>query len=194
VSRLSRREREKLAKLGRISTAARSVFAERGFEHATIKEIAERADVGVGTIFLYAPDKGSLLLMLVTADLADAGVEPARRFGPGAPLVDRLLAYFRPRYEYWANDPRLARAAVRELGSRSPDDPLARARYERMHADLCALIGQPNRADRATVARLIEDIYHAETQRWVLSERLDVDEGIRQLATMFALAGAGFGS
>jgi AcrR family transcriptional regulator len=40
-----------------ILNAARDVFAERGYHEASIAEIAERADIAVGTFYLYFHDK-----------------------------------------------------------------------------------------------------------------------------------------
>ena len=54
--------------LNRILTAARSAFAEHGYE-ASMEDIAARADVGVGTLYRRFPNK---------ADLLDAVVEAAQ--------------------------------------------------------------------------------------------------------------------
>lgn len=57
-----RRERKKRDTRRRIFRAAFELFTEKGFDHATVEEIAERADVGKGTFFNYFPQKSSLLL------------------------------------------------------------------------------------------------------------------------------------
>ena len=50
------RERNKREKLVRIRAAARALFAKRGFEATTAREICERAGIGTGTLFLYVKD------------------------------------------------------------------------------------------------------------------------------------------
>ena len=55
------RARNKLDKLRRIKEAAQSLFIAKGFDDTTMREIAVRAGVGLGTIFLYAKDKRDLL-------------------------------------------------------------------------------------------------------------------------------------
>ena len=55
---------------GLILEAARSVFAERGLD-AGVAEIAERAGVGVGTIFRRFPRKEDLLLAIVQARMSE---------------------------------------------------------------------------------------------------------------------------
>lgn len=47
-------------KISLIQEAARSVFYESGYKEAKIKEIAKRATVSVGTVYLYFPSKKSL--------------------------------------------------------------------------------------------------------------------------------------
>ncbi len=51
--KLSRRERERLMRRREILEAAQAVFAEKGYTHATIDEIAQRAEYGKGTLYNY---------------------------------------------------------------------------------------------------------------------------------------------
>jgi len=55
ASHLSRRERERLVRRLAMLDAALSVFGEKGFEGATLDEIAERAEFGKGTLYNYFP-------------------------------------------------------------------------------------------------------------------------------------------
>jgi AcrR family transcriptional regulator len=67
---LSRRERRKWEREQRILDAAAAVFAEKGYHQATIRDIAELADVADGTIYNYFDNKFDLLVGLL-ARLAD---------------------------------------------------------------------------------------------------------------------------
>lgn len=69
---LGRRERNKQAKLDRIVAAARELFAEYGVDDVTTQQIADKADIGAGTLFLYAKSKGELLLMVQNSSYADS--------------------------------------------------------------------------------------------------------------------------
>jgi AcrR family transcriptional regulator len=51
--KLSRRERERLMRRREIMEAAQAVFAEKGYTHATLDEIAQRAEYGKGTLYNY---------------------------------------------------------------------------------------------------------------------------------------------
>jgi AcrR family transcriptional regulator len=74
--------------LVRVLDAAREVFAEQGID-APVTEIADRAGVGVGTIFRRFPTKDDLLAAVVeqrTAQLIDAADVALLSADPGAAL------------------------------------------------------------------------------------------------------------
>lgn len=64
-----RRELNKADKQRRINRAARELFFSRGYSSVTTQEVAERAEVGTGTLFRYARSKGELLCMIANEDL-----------------------------------------------------------------------------------------------------------------------------
>jgi AcrR family transcriptional regulator len=59
---LGRRERKKLDTRKRIFRVAFELFTAKGFDGTTVEEIAERADVGKGTVFNYFPQKTAFLI------------------------------------------------------------------------------------------------------------------------------------
>ncbi len=81
-----------------IIKAALQVFGECGLANARLQDIAERAGVSKGTIYLYFPNKEELFREMVrqTAVAAIARAEQANT--PGTP-TNQLLAYMRG---YWA--------------------------------------------------------------------------------------------
>ncbi len=64
-SQQSRKERERQARKTEILDAARTVFSERGFEKATLDEIAARAELGKGTIYNYFNSKEALFASVI---------------------------------------------------------------------------------------------------------------------------------
>jgi AcrR family transcriptional regulator len=57
----SRRERKKTETRQRLLEAAWQLFQDRGYEHTTVAEITEAADVGKGTFFNYFPTKEEIV-------------------------------------------------------------------------------------------------------------------------------------
>jgi AcrR family transcriptional regulator len=75
-SQMQRRERKKQVTRGRIVEAARRLFAEQGYQSTTIEQVADAADVGVGTLYNYFGAKERLLLGVfadATARVLDQG-------------------------------------------------------------------------------------------------------------------------
>lgn len=57
---LTRREREKVAHRREILEAAERVFAEKGFDHATVEEIAREAEFSVGALYNFFKNREDL--------------------------------------------------------------------------------------------------------------------------------------
>lgn len=114
-ARPTRRERNKLDKLARIEKAGRALFAKRGFEATTTRAIAERADIGIGTLFLYFPKKEDLLVHLFQRDIGAVTPELLATLPAQAPLLDQLLHVFDGLYAYYERDLALSRVFIKEL-------------------------------------------------------------------------------
>ena len=52
-----------------ILSAAKDLYLEKGFRHASSRELARRAGVAEGTVFAHFPDKASLLAAALHEDL-----------------------------------------------------------------------------------------------------------------------------
>jgi len=66
---LSWRDRERILRRKAILDAARQVFAEKGYEHATLDEVAERAQFGKGTLYNYFPGGKQDILLAVLEEV-----------------------------------------------------------------------------------------------------------------------------
>lgn len=158
---IGRRERGKLAKLQRIRAVAHRLFAQQGFESTTTRQIAAEADIGAGTLFLYAPTKEALLV-LVFQDEVGGAVDRAFERVPERPLLDQVMHVFDAIVAHHAAEPVLARLFVKELpfvgGEREGVDDFIRRLYTRVAA-LAEAAKQ-----RGEVA--------ADTDAWLLAQNL----------------------
>jgi AcrR family transcriptional regulator len=91
-----RRERNKQDKLERITTAARALFAEKGVSDVRTAEVAARADVASGTLFLYAKTKGELLLLAQNASYREAHAEGVRAAASQKDCASALISLLAP--------------------------------------------------------------------------------------------------
>jgi AcrR family transcriptional regulator len=107
-------ERSKRDKLERIKRAARKLFARKGFEATTTREIATAADIGAGTLFLYAGTKEDLLVLIFREEMGRAVTEAFATM-PARPLLEQVLYLFGAMIALHERDRGLARVFVREL-------------------------------------------------------------------------------
>jgi len=68
--RLNRRQAAKVRTRQKVLDAARALFAERGYEPATIRDIAKGAGMSTGAVFANFQDKAELFEAVLTEDLA----------------------------------------------------------------------------------------------------------------------------
>ncbi len=72
---LTKRERRKEARPGELLEAALDLFVEKGFAGTRVEEVAARAGVSKGTLFLYFASKEDLFKAVVLESLANRFVE-----------------------------------------------------------------------------------------------------------------------
>lgn len=161
---VGRRERNKQQKLERIMAAAGELFAEHGVDEVTTQQIAERADIGAGTLFLYARNKGELLLLVQNAAYAEA---LARGVAGAAGVDDELgavLAIVRPVVECNRKQVDNGRTYLREMAFGDPDEPHHRealtiaAQTEAALADVLRRDGRTSDEDAAALAHVVSAV------------------------------------
>jgi AcrR family transcriptional regulator len=76
----AKRERRKEARPGELLEAALDLFVEKGFAATRSEEVAARAGVSKGTLFLYFPSKEDLFKAVVVENLAGRFTEWNREF------------------------------------------------------------------------------------------------------------------
>ncbi len=82
----ARRKREKEVRRQSILRAAREVFFECGFHRATVDNVAERAEVSKGTVYLYFESKETILAHLLLEGLSGLIEELEQAYAAKEPL------------------------------------------------------------------------------------------------------------
>lgn len=121
LANLGLRERKKLIRLQRIVAAARKLFVEKGFTTTTIQDIAAEADVGLGTLYLYARSKEDLLVLVFKDDILHMIEESYAAIDPSAPLLDQLMVFFDCHIQFHGKDQVLSRTVLKELSFSTTD-------------------------------------------------------------------------
>ena len=102
ASKAPKRRRNPEQRPEQILDAALEIFGERGLAAARLDDIAHRADIAKGTIYLYFPTKEELFKAVVRREVV-ARIEDAERFqrdnadAPAAALLREFLA------NYWTS-------------------------------------------------------------------------------------------
>ena len=90
--RLNRRQAAKVRTRQKVLDAARQLFAERGYEPATIRDIAKGAGMSTGAVFANFQDKAELFEAVLTADLVKLAETMKAAAAAEGSVRTRLLA------------------------------------------------------------------------------------------------------
>ncbi len=153
---LTRRALAKLQTRQRVLNAAKALFTERGYDGATIRDIAAAAGMSTGAVFASFSDKSDLFNEVIIADYEatlDAMREAAAR---EAGTAGALSALFTVAYEFHLAQLPLAQAGISVSWSRSP------AAEQRNREGLRPMIG------------LVSDVLSRGVERGELPHDLDV--------------------
>jgi AcrR family transcriptional regulator len=196
LSQLGARERKKLAVRERIRAAAAELFTRYGYGAATMRQIAKRARVALGTLFNYAQDKRDLVFLIfneelnATTDIALAAPRPAQ------PFAEQLLAVFRVHYRWLAEKPTLARILLQELTFYSSGKQAAtfHAIRTRLIDGIEELVRRAqkekkirSRENANVIARYVFFVYSASLRWWIAAPQPDPDRGLAELRRLLKL-------
>ena len=195
---LGLRERNKIDKLRRITEAARELFIAKGFDDTTTREIAVRAGVGLGTIFVYAENKRDLLFLIVNEELEAVAADAEASIVRGQSFIDNLLQVAARHYRFFGRQPALSRLVLREMAFY--DSGAQAGRFQKTRERLISLFGsvvalaveQGSLSSEETthfVGWTIFCIFQVELRRWLAEDQPNLRKGLEALTralTLFA--------
>jgi len=195
-----RRALNKEDKLRRIKEAARKLFVANGYDEASTRQIATRAGVALGTLFLYATNKRDLLFLAVNDELEDVALRAAAAVRRDATFLENLLSTLRLLYEFFGREPRLSRLTLREMmfydtGHQAKRFMTTRDRMIALCIDIVRIaqekgeIGPDN--DPRKVGAVIFAVFQIEIRRWLTPRKVVIEEGVAQLRESLEIVTAG---
>jgi AcrR family transcriptional regulator len=125
------RDRKKQLTRARIAESALGLFAERGFEHVSVVEVAAAADVSPATVFNYFPTKEDLIYDSM-GSYEESLLAAIRTRSPESGVLDAFRAFaLQPRGALVAAEPgAIARLAT--MARVIADSPALRAREQQL--------------------------------------------------------------
>jgi AcrR family transcriptional regulator len=106
------RKRQKAATRERILQAAKQLFAEHGYEAATMQRIAQASGLSTGNVFVHFPSKADVLATLMHEDIAALDQLIAKQVPRRGTVRNRLLKVFGVFLDYVVPTERLLRTLV----------------------------------------------------------------------------------
>ena len=197
------RARAKVERQDRIMLAARKLFAEQGYDGTTLRQIAEDAGLGLGTLFNYISDKRDLIYLVfnqevsVVTDVTLAAPRPWQTFN------EKILSMIEPFFRFFGSEPVLSRILLSEVLQHTPGFHLAeymrnRNRYIKGVEEIVASAQRTGEitssASPELVARHIFFILSSALRWWLAaSENPHWRSGMRDFAELLKLQTSGLG-
>jgi len=193
---LGLREQHKLETRQRIRAAVRQLFSKHGYETATLRQIAKRAHVGLGTLFNYAQDKRDLVFLIFNEELAGVTDEALKATQTQERLLGKLVGLCQPHYKFFAKNPALSRILLKDMTFYSEGKQAAE--FHRIRRRLLSGIegvvrgAQQQRQirsdeDAALIARHIFLVFAGALRWWIAGRKPNPREGLADLKRLFEL-------
>jgi AcrR family transcriptional regulator len=123
---------------GRILEAALSVFRARGFEKATMREIAAEADVATGAAYYYFDSKDALVMAFYERSHREMQVDIGAELDHAKTLEARLRAIISKKFAYFAPNRSLLSALTAHTDPEHPLSPFSKETATIREEDIAA--------------------------------------------------------
>ncbi|MCX7816410.1 MAG: TetR/AcrR family transcriptional regulator [Syntrophales bacterium] len=100
-----RRQKERLARIKQIRESAAATFNEKGFEAATMEEIAKRAEISKATIYIYFKSKEDLYYALIEPSLNKLSQNLIRISESSDNPETKIIKAMEATYAFYEQDP-----------------------------------------------------------------------------------------
>ncbi|HUR15522.1 MAG TPA: TetR family transcriptional regulator [Mycobacteriales bacterium] len=177
------------ARRERILAATLALAARGGYEAVQMREVAERSEVALGTLYRYFPSKIHLLVSAMNAETERLAARLSRRQVPGATRAERVSFVLERSTRSLQRDPLLTEAMIRALMAA---DASVAAEVSLVRQGMSDLIVAAIRGDDAPtdhdeeLAAILQDVWFARQIAW-LGGRIGAADVWRDIHTAITL-------
>lgn len=167
------------ARRDRILTATMELATEGGFHGVQMRDVADRADVALGTLYRYFPSKIHLLIGTLRQETDTLRANMDRRPPRGETAEERVLDVLHRATRALERNPRFTGAVLRALmtGDADSSEDAATVSENVDHMIIRAIQadgGEPSEDERA-IARVLQQVWSSSLMNW-LSGRITIDK------------------
>ena len=158
------------ARRERILAATLALAARGGYEAVQMREVAERSEVALGTLYRYFPSKVHLLVSAMAAEVERLSARLQKRQAPGETRAERVAFVLERSTRSLQRDPLLTEAMIRALMAA---DATVASEVQAVREGMADLIvqamrngGRPQQHD-VELAAILQDVWFARQIAWL---------------------------
>lgn len=158
------------ARRERILAATLALAARGGFEAVQMREVAERSEVALGTLYRYFPSKIHLLVSAMASETERLAARLSRRQVPGATRAERVSFVLERSTQSLQRDPLLTEAMIRALMAADVSVAAEVAAVRQGMSDLIVAAirgGGPEQDHDEELAAILQDVWFARQIAWL---------------------------
>jgi AcrR family transcriptional regulator len=154
----------------RVLQAATAMLALGGEETLQMKELAQRAEVSLATLYRYFPSKDHVLLAISYSRYENAMRRVASEAPHGATVQERVTNHLLREFRAEQRDQKLTAAMTRVLTDTRPEYRQIIRQSQQLHMKILqqvALAGRPVSGEQYRRLQIVDDVFGAATRRWL---------------------------
>lgn len=160
--RPGKRAQNQAVRRRRVIEAAVGLASAGGYDAVQMRDVAERADVALGTLYRYFPSKDELLVAALTEEATALKDRLAQKPPRGDTPADRVVDVLRRASRALERDPRVTAAMVTALSSPDPNvAPSKQEAFDVLHTIITSAIEENDGRDRRNIVRVLGHVWFA---------------------------------
>jgi AcrR family transcriptional regulator len=158
------------ARRERILAATLALAARGGYEAVQMREVAERSEVALGTLYRYFPSKVHLLVSAMASEVERLSARLQKRQAPGETRAERAAFVLERSTRSLQREPLLTEAMIRAMMAADATVAAEVASVREGMADLIVQAmrgGGPEQEHDVDLAAILQDVWFARQIAWL---------------------------